>query len=232
MPVKTILLLMVTGILLPAASLRAQTQTPDIAIIGDSIFAFPLGKKISRHLQDTYDKPIADYAVNGAVLLEKHGSRNTGSVIPRQYTSFVKRDIAGLRILIMDGGGNDVFANERDCIENSCPALQEDISTGLDDFFATLADDGVDHVIYLGYFGVKGFKADLREFQDIAVDNIRSQCEGAVVDCTYVDPRAEFAARDPLERLIFLDGIHPTSAGSKVLAEMIRTELVRLDAGL
>ena len=200
-------------------------EEPGIAIIGDSLFAFPLSRRIGLYLDDIYDRPINDYAINGAVLLDDNG-RN---VISNQYFSKVRIDLADVETVIMDGGGNDAFANESECIENLCPGLLEDMIEELNQFLDTLLEDGVRNVIYVGYYHPTGSKVPLIPFLDIATDRMKQACSNAEINCTFIDTRETFRLYGESQRLISFDGLHTSSRGSSVIAEMILEELNKID---
>tara|TARA_B100001094_G_C18170624_1_gene794890 strand:- start:1372 stop:2043 length:672 start_codon:yes stop_codon:yes gene_type:complete len=200
-------------------------EEPSIAIIGDSLFAFPLSRRIGLYLDDIYDRPINDYAINGAVLLDDNG-RN---VISNQYFSKVRIDLADVDTVIMDGGGNDAFANESECIENLCPGLLEDMIEELNQFLDTLLEDGVRNVIYVGYYHPTGSKVPLIPFLDIATDRMKQACSNAEINCTFIDTRETFRLYGESQRLISFDGLHTSSRGSSVIAEMILEELNKID---
>ena len=81
--------------------------------------------------------------------------------IMMQFDNFVKDKITDIDYVIIDGGGNDIFANEELCLENGCETVLADISDAQLDILETLENYGVKKVIYQGYYRTKGPKAPL-----------------------------------------------------------------------
>ena len=194
-----------------------------IAIIGDSIFAYPLSRRISAYINDKFYLPVRDYSVNGAVLLRENGPY----VISKQYYDRVKKDLPFIDTIIMDGGGNDSFAHENDCVRYNCPEMLDKVIDELSNFFDTLKEDGVTNVIFLGYYRPKGIKERLGPFLDAVTERIKTTCDTATLNCVFVDPRAVFEYR-ARENLIVIDGVHPSSRGASIIANMINRELYKM----
>ena len=57
----------------PTQTPIAPSQSGDTVMIGDSIFAFPLGKKVSKFLSEDGGHRVYDYSESGAVLDPRNG---------------------------------------------------------------------------------------------------------------------------------------------------------------
>lgn len=199
----------------------AQAEEGKVAIIGDSIFAFPFIKKIGKHLKDKIPMGIHDFSVNRAVLLKPNAwGFPPRSVIPEVYREKVKPHKGRYDILVFDGGGNDMLVHEDECASSGCPALLQDLSLRWQQFFKEAADDGFSRIVFLGYYHLRGKKAKLSDFMDSMAEEYQRICGLSPVPCTYVDPRARFSEHRG-KRLIVWDGIHPSSEGARVLADLI-----------
>ena len=90
--------------------------------------------------------------------------------------------------------------------------------TGVD-LLNGLAADGFTHVTYLGYYYTKNgliLADDLEEAIVYGDAKLKLACQNAVVDCTFIDPRAAIRDSD-----ITIDGVHPNATGSRKLADLI-----------
>ena len=131
----------------------------------------------------------------------------------------------------MNGGGNDVLqGNIGACREfnRSCQRAIEGALAQGEELFKTMEADGVKDVVYLGYYYTKGLIAGgLDEALDYAMVKISELCEDSMyINCVVVDPRSAFKGRTGL---ITLDGIHPSTRGSNILADLIWEKMIDYD---
>lgn len=191
-------------------------SSADKMIIGDSIFA--LSGDIHSYLEDDLNETIDTYArsgcqVNGTSLLCSR--RYT---IPNQYENASKR---GIDTVIMNGGGNDFLLGDgADCTTQACI---EEVLAGIEQTLAgmynDMQNDGISEIIYLGYYNVE-------DPQNAAINNLSMAYKAAnypQMGVDFVDTRPAFAGNE--SSYILSDGIHPTAAGSRVLADLILQEL-------
>ena len=135
-----------------------QEARKNIVMLGDSIFAYPLTTKVERHMKTVYDIDIKSFAENGAHYLEESISvidslppivrrfiDRRKAQIPKQFETFVENKITDIDYVILDGGGNDIFANEELCLENDCPSVLADISDAQLALLDKLENYGVKH---------------------------------------------------------------------------------------
>ncbi len=195
--------------------------------IGDSIFA--LSGEIQDFLHAYAGQTFRRYAVSGAEI--------TGGVlapsVASQYNT-ARSDNPDIDIIFMDGGGNDILLpaiafDPYDCktqwyewgkLSSSCKSFIDDIYVETVNLLNDMYADGVDHVIYQGYYYTKDTWLmqldDLEEAIDYGDVRLAQACQNSAVNCTFIDPRSTIKDSD-----IKSDAIHPTTSGSQKLANLI-----------
>lgn len=195
--------------------------------IGDSIFA--LSGEIQDFLHAYAGQTFRRYAVSGAEI--------TGGVlapsVASQYNT-ARSDNPNIDIIFMDGGGNDILLpaiafDPYDCktqwyewgkLSSSCKSFIDDIYVETVNLLNDMYADGVDHVIYQGYYYTKDTWLmqldDLEEAIDYGDVRLAQACQNSAVNCTFIDPRSTIKDSD-----IKSDAIHPTTSGSQKLANLI-----------
>ena len=181
-------------------------------IIGDSIFA--LSGDIHRNLERALDESIDSYARSGCQM-------NGGSLIcsrryavPNQYANASKR---GIDTVIMNGGGNDFLLGDGgDCQTRQCV---EDVLMGIEQTIAGMVSDmrrdGIEEILFLGYY-------DTNDSANNQINELSTAYKVAnypALGIKLVETREAFRGNE--SRYISADGIHPTSAGSRVLSDLI-----------
>lgn len=195
--------------------------------IGDSIFA--LSGEINDFLHAYAGQTFRRYAVSGAEL-------SGGVLAPSLYSQYAtaKSQNPNIDTIIMDGGGNDILLpaiafDPYDCktqwyewgrLSSSCKNFIDDIYVDAVNLLNNMHADGVDNVIYLGYYYTKDtFLLQLDSLEE-AVDygdmRLAQACQYSAVNCTFVDPRWVINDSD-----IKSDAIHPTTSGSQKIAGLI-----------
>lgn len=203
----------------------------DVVNLGDSIYA--LSGDIYTELESKSGETWRHYAISGAQAVGGF----LADPIPDQYED-AKNDDPNIRTVYMDGGGNDILIPAialdpygcKNCnywwcgdISQSCKDLIDDVYVETVDLLNQMDDDGVEQVVYLGYYHLKwGLFGNLTKLDD-AVDYgdkmLKQACDNSTVNAQFVDPRADFEGLE--SDYIIADGIHPTAEGSAVLADLI-----------
>ncbi|MFL1483052.1 SGNH/GDSL hydrolase family protein [Marinobacter sp. LN3S78] len=191
-------------------------SSADKMIIGDSIFA--LSGDIHSYLEEDLDENIDTHArsgcqVNGGSLI--CSSRYT---IPNQYDD---ADKDGIETVIMNGGGNDFLLGDgADCETQACI---EEVLAGIEQtlagLFNDMQNDGIQEIIFLGYY-------DTEDENNVAINTMSMAYKAEnypQMGVDFIDTRPAFAGNE--SQYISSDGIHPTAAGSRVLADLILQEL-------
>lgn len=203
----------------------------DIVNVGDSIFA--LSGDIYSQLENKSGETWRHYAISGAQIV----GGILADPIPDQYAD-AKQDDPNIRVVYMDGGGNDILIPAimldpyscKNCnywwcgsLSRSCKNLVDDVYVSTVDLLNDMDADGVDQVVFMGYYHLKwGLLGDLTTLDD-AIDygdkRLKDACTNSTVNAVFVDPRSAFEGHEG--SYIIVDGIHPTSAGSAVLANLL-----------
>ena len=186
-------------------------SSADKMIVGDSIFA--LSGDIHSYLEDDLDETIDTYARSGCQV-------NGGSLIcSRRYTipnQYDDADKDGIETVIMNGGGNDGSdCTTQACIEEVLAGIEQTLA-GL---FNDMQNDGIEEIIFLGYY-------DTEDENNVAINTMSMAYKAAnypQMGVDFIDSRPAFAGNE--SQYISSDGIHPTAAGSRVLADLILEEL-------
>lgn len=195
--------------------------------IGDSIFA--LSGEIQEFLHSYGGKTFRRYAVSGAEIT---GGALAPSIASQYGTA--KNDNPNIDTILMDGGGNDILLpaiafDPHDCktqwyewgrLSNSCKNFIDDIYVDTVNLLNEMAGDGVDKVIFQGYYYTKDtwmMQLDsLEEAIDYGDAKLAQACAYSAVDCTFIDPRPVINDGD-----IKVDAIHPKRSGSKKIADLV-----------
>jgi len=185
-------------------------------IIGDSIFA--LSGDIHAYLEDDLNENIDTHARSGCQMNGGNLICSSYYAVPRQYSRASKR---GIKTVIFNGGGNDFLLGDGgDCRTESCiDGVLEAIEETIANLVADMKDDGMTQLIYLGYYYVNDADNDAINLKSMTY----KQANYAAMGVDFIDARPSFSGNE--WRYIGSDGIHPTAAGSRVLANLIKAEL-------
>jgi len=232
---KIVTALAVTSVLTGCGGLGSLASNPrvsdadndQVVFLGDSIFA--LSGSIQDRLEDYAGETFRSYTISAAEI--------TGGILATSIENQFKaaaRDNSNIETVVMDGGGNDLLIpalalfDPHRCktpwwrfgrLSSSCKAFVEDIYVEVVSVLNGMDAQGVDNVVYLGYYHPKNalLRADnLEEAVDYGDLWLARACTNSTVDCAFVDPRSVINDRD-----IFIDGIHPTWRGSVKQADLI-----------
>ncbi len=183
-----------------------------IIMIGDSYFA--MDGYIADGLESFSGKKYRHYYMNGTGFT----SYSYGIPIDLQY-DLAKLDDSNIKIVIMDGGGNDIRNNS-----NDCPSLTLDCTNFIDDVIDVaevlvneMYADNVENIIYLYY-------PNMIDSMDYINPMLNS---GATAILTRLNNNSKFHFIDL--RIAFnghpeyfkSDDLHPTKAGGDVAAGLI-----------
>jgi hypothetical protein len=198
----------------------------EVVMIGDSYPA--LSGEIAKHLESlaTTAGALAQgdkyrtYYVSGTNMV---GGASPN--IPAQFTEAVTAN-PDIKYVIMDGGGNDILLSNSACITTQPPPASQNCVTVINNavaaattLFGAMKTAGVKSVIYYFYphLPTTG-KPYVNTTIDYAFPLVKDACDKAVIPCFFVDTRPPFEGHP---EYIGPDGIHPTTAGSDVIAGLI-----------
>lgn len=195
----------------------------DVITIGDSIF--DLNGVIQDTLEGYAGDTFRDYTQSGAEL---SGGLFATSVV-NQYADAKSTD-SNINTIVMDGGGNDILIpamifDPYGCRTHwwrwnpsrSCVNLITDQYVNAVNLLNQMDADGVNDVVWLGYYELPRSNSNLTKALNIGDDYLGYACEvSTTADCSFVDPRGTVPSSQ-----VEGDDIHPTPAGSVNLANQI-----------
>lgn len=194
----------------------------DVITVGDSIF--DLSGELQLFLEQKAGQTFRNYTQSGAEL--------TGGIIATavdvQYSD-ARSTNANIDTVVMDGGGNDILIPAmvgdiygcrtkwyRKNISSRCKNLVNDVYVDLVNFLNQMDADGVQNVVYLGYYELPRGNANLLQALNYGDDKLADACSNTTANCSFVDPRGHIPAE-----YVLSDNIHPTTEGSQVLADLV-----------
>lgn len=205
----------------------SDADNDQVITIGDSIFA--LSGELQDFLESYAGETFRRYTISGAEL--KGGIIATD--VYNQY-NIAKNDNPNIDTIVMDGGGNDILIpsialfDPYNCktqwyqfgrLSSTCKNFIDDIYVDAVNLLNKMDADGVDNVIYLGYYYTKNgiFLLDsMEEAVDYGDMRLSQACRNSTANCTFIDPRSTIKDSN-----IIIDGIHPNTEGSRKLANLV-----------
>lgn len=194
----------------------------DVITVGDSIF--DLSGELQLFLEQKAGQTFRNYTQSGAEL----SGGIVATAVDVQYSDAKTTD-SNIATVVMDGGGNDILIPAmtgdiygcrtrwyRRNISSSCKNLINNVYVDLVNLLNQMDADGVQNVIYLGYYELPRDNANLLQALNYGDDKLGAACANTTAGCTFVDPRGTIPANYVLD-----DDIHPTTEGSQVLADLI-----------
>jgi lysophospholipase L1-like esterase len=210
-----------------AAPSDCSATGSQVVMIGDSYLALS-GEMTAQLLR---------YARGAGTLAESDsyrtyyvsGTQMSGGLIqpsiPTQFQQAVTAD-PHIRYVVMDGGGNDILVGNSSCITTSpapanasCVQTLKDAVDAATGLFQQMKAAGVEKVVYFFYphLPTSG-KPYVNQMLDYAFPIVKAACSDAIIPCYFVDTRPAFEGHP---EYIGPDGIHPTAAGSDVIATLV-----------
>jgi lysophospholipase L1-like esterase len=151
---------------------------------------------------------IQNYALVGSSLHE-----GWVKSIPTLYRDMIDKTKPTVpTTVLMNGGGNDVITARNDCFafNDGCRRQVDSAMDIAKQLLLRMSQDGVQHVIYLGFYYVKG----MQPVADYGTMRLQEICGSAPLDCHVADVR-------DLNITTGWDGVHPTQAGYEALARRL-----------
>jgi hypothetical protein len=153
----------------PPSCMKGQVTPSEVVMLGDSYMAATNGNVGANIVADAQmagalpaGKTYREYYIAGAAVNNGAGQLN----IPYQYDSMAKVDATvanpkDIKVVIMDGGGNDVLIDQRSCLTDAnMAALQADTAcqnavmnagNAMEKLWKEMATDGVKQIVYYFY---------------------------------------------------------------------------------
>ena len=195
----------------------------DVQIVGDSVF--DLSGDIHTVLKSLSGKSYKDRSVSGAKI----------AAIESQLNTALGRST--LKTIIADGGANDILQGSMDCdsdpLTGGCLDVLDYIGDKMELMINNMYNKSPNDCTWLGYYHVKGDELEKNEAIDYAYDwiypgifpDFLSTYPAVFIGSDYkallVDSRPYI-----LPSHIKSDDIHPTYAGSEILANLIWDSMV------
>jgi len=195
----------------------------DVITLGDSIF--DLNGVIQATLEDNAGETFRNYTQSGAEI-------SGGSLAPSVESQYATANATNGAIdtVVMDGGGNDILIpatlfDPYGCRtkwyrwnpSQSCVNLLGDIYVSGVNLLNQMDADGVQDVVWLGYYELPRGNANLTEILLLGDAYLDHACNTATTaNCHYVSTLGSVPASQ-----VESDDIHPTPAGSVNLAGQI-----------
>ena len=194
----------------------------DIITLGDSIF--DLSGDIQTYLEQEAGQTFRNYTQSGAML----SGGILATAVDQQYADANGAN-GDITTVVMNGGGNDILIpaillDPYGCrthwwrwnISRSCKNLVNNSYVSGVNLLNEMDADGVENIIYLGYYTLPGSNANLTKAVNYGDKRLAEACANTVANCTFIDPRGTVPAEH-----ILSDNIHPTAEGSRTLANQI-----------
>lgn len=174
-----------------------------IHMFGDSVFETQ-GKGVHRELQNITGQSISDHSKGGTWM---------GTIV-ESYHRYKDDD---LKIVVMDGGGNDMTGSNCKNFSEQCRNAMDNAIQIVADIIPVMEEEGIEKLIFVGGYYFTGWQAGYDHVVDYCYEKLQPICDSSEI-CTLVDPREDFRNNG---HFIGWDGVHPTGAGVRRLAELI-----------
>lgn len=212
-------------------SALCSLEGSQVGLLGDSYIA--LSDNVPRFIEEHARAASALSASDSYINRARSGaSMAYEPSIPSQLPELLQvaraRRSAGVKLIIMDGGGNDVLVHNRRCLSQTFPSqacieVVDRSILALKKLFIDMAAAGIEHVIYFWYPDVPASElAGQRPevMNGYAASRVEETCTASTeVTCHFVDTRPAFAGHP--EYLSPLDSVHPTAAGARAIAGLV-----------
>jgi hypothetical protein len=229
---------------------KGQVQPSEVVMLGDS-YLDPNWGNVGPTLMQVAGAMYRPYYLGGASINGGNGQFN----IPYQFDSMAVPDNPDIKVVITDGGGNDLLLNNRQCLttpvmgDTSCHMIIQGVLATAQSMLADMASKGVQHIVYLFYPHIDATTIytgpDSNDWLDYAYPLAANICCGPAtpasgdltchgsttpgVDCTFVDTRPEFVGHNdpsmPSDYWLDTFGIHPNKQGAGVIAQKMWAQM-------
>lgn len=201
-----------------------------VVMLGDSIFA--LSGQETEYLEQLSGQWYRKYYVSGAQMID--GDITT---IPQQYEQ-ARRINPNIRTIITNGGDNDILLGGQiacsvpngSSLNNSCVRLLTDIRATVLKTAEKMVADGVENIVWQGYYYMKDktLWQAFEVYNQMLINGFKAfKAEHPQVTIAYLNLLPYFPKRNA-DRTTF-DGIHPTEATSKKMAELLWDAMITND---
>jgi hypothetical protein len=236
------------------ACVKGDTMLNETIMLGDS-YLDPLNGNVGPTLVSVSMQSWTRlYYHSGAAMVNGSGTLN----IPWQYDgmpsnvgTYALGDTSvpmpkDVKVVIMDGGGNDVLIDQRSCltmVDATCTAaIDKSLARGLS-LMQEMAGNGVKHIVYFYYPHLSTAGGGLlptpaptvNQADDYALPKLETNCCGASFTSTTTNyscrgngPGTDYVVIDTIPAFnghtadyIQSDMVHPNAMGAKVIADLV-----------
>lgn len=232
-----------------APCVKGQIADDEVVMIGDSYM--DIGNVGPTIMKDANNAMYRHYYLAGAAL----NYESTIFNIPYQFDTMAETDTAvamptDIKLVIMDGGGNDVLINNSSCLttpvagDTTChTAIDASVARG-QQLEMDMASKGVQHIVYyfypdldptvsghqdasawLDYSYPKGAAACCGAANVPASGDLTCRGTGPGIDCVWIDTRPEFVGHNDHTNAstywFMSDNIHPTQPGADAISAKV-----------
>jgi lysophospholipase L1-like esterase len=213
----------------PTSGELCHLKAYQVGVLGDSYI--DLSGDFTKMVQEHARKAGALGASENYIDLAKSGAAMQkdnllAAAIPTQLPTLLstskRAGPEGVKLVLMTGGGNDVLIDASSCKSIStpnemCKGVVSKSLAVVKKLFADMAAGGIKEVVYFWYPDLGPNQGKV--INDYSIPLAKENCESDTnVKCHFVDTRDGF--RDHAN-FVGPDGIHPTAAGSQVIADLV-----------
>jgi hypothetical protein len=221
---------------------KGQVKANEVVMLGDSYMDIGhVGPTIQMVAGATY----RTYYLAGAALNYESGQLN----IPYQFDSMAVPANSDIKVVITDGGGNDILINNSQCLntavmgDTSCHTAIMGSLMRAKTLFAEMVSKGVKDLVFYFYPHISPtVGADANDWLDYAYPQAAQICCGSAtpasgdltcsgnaagLECVFIDTRPEFVGHNMsgTSAYWFQDGIHPTQPGADAIAQKVWAQM-------
>jgi hypothetical protein len=202
-----------------ASGSAGKVQPSEVVMLGDS-YMDPSFGNVGPTLMTIANKTWRPYYLGGASINGGDGQFN----IPYQFYNMAVTDNPDIKVIVMDGGGNDLLLNNRQCLttpvmgDTACHMVISDVVAKAQMLLNDMPNHGVQDILYLFYPHIDTTTIytgpDSNDWLDYAYPLAAQACCGsgaqpagaadltchgtpvAGVNCTFIDTRPEFVGHN------------------------------------
>jgi hypothetical protein len=228
---------------------KGQVKANEVVMIGDSYMSgAPYGVVGQDIVADSKQNWTRLYYFPGSAMNYGSGDLN----IPYQFETEAEGASSDIKVVIMDGGGNDVLIDNRGClttVDSTCTSAVDMAIARAQTLLKEMVSKGVEHIVYFYYPHLSTAGGGLlptpapgvNMVDDYALAKQEEFCCGASftssttnyscrgngpgADCVMVDTIPAFTGH--ITDYIQSDDVHPNAMGSQVIADLVWNTMVQ-----
>jgi lysophospholipase L1-like esterase len=213
----------------PASTELCHLKPYQVGVLGDSYI--DLSGDFTKMVQEHARKAGALGATENYIDLARSGAAMQkdnllAPAIPTQLPTLLstskRSGPEGVKLVLMTGGGNDVLIDAMACSSvttptEMCKTVVTKSLAVVKKLFADMAAGGIKEVVYFWYPELDDTHGKV--INNYSIPLAKENCESDTsVKCHFVDTRDGFKGHP---EYIKSDSIHPTAAGSQVIADLV-----------